>query len=196
MSIDYCCPNCSNPLPSAAQNCTACGALFAEGTSWKPLPKPSENIEVVNQPVTAWDLIFAASGIALLVETFVRGTPLQQAVATSPMFVAFAKLLLPEVVLLLLLCLTYVPLSLLIWLLFRYFKVMDRVPFKYRGRKMFALGVALVLFFFAERVVFIDIFPASRSHIGYKLAAYAMVTGFVLLFVAFIRLCVGYVKGR
>ena len=191
MSLQYQCPNCSAALLPAAQSCTSCGASFVEGSAWKPLTK----LEAEHPPVAATNLAFAALGIALLVATFFPlGAQVLQA-TTGGMYGPLFKPLSPALFILLSYASNYLPLAVLAWLLLRYFNVMERVPKKYRGGKLFGFGVTLILFYSAARVLAATVPGGGAGYAVASLSPFILFPALTLLVIAVIRLCVGYGRG-
>lgn len=191
MSVQYQCPNCSAPVSPADANCAVCNASFAEGSAWKPVTK----LELEFPPVTAMNLAFTALGVALLVATFFPiGSRLLQA-ATGGMYGPVFKPFSPAVYVLLSYIANYVPLAALAWVLFRQFKIVDRVPYKYRGGKLFGVSVGLILFYLAARVLAATVPGGGAGFAVASLSPIILYPALALLIVAVIRLSIGYGKG-
>jgi hypothetical protein len=191
MSDQYYCPNCNATVLSMAQDCSNCGASFAQGSAWKPWTKA----ETGPPPATTLNLVFAALGIALLVATFFPiGARVLQA-TTGGMYGPVFKPFSPALFLLLSYISNYLPLAILVWLLLRYFKVMERVPQKYRGGTLFGLGVSLILLYSAARVLAATVPGGGAGFAVASLSPIVVFPALLLLLIAVIRLCVGYGKG-
>lgn len=191
MSIQHYCPNCNAAVLSTAQDCTSCKASFSDGSTWKPVT----NVQAEHPPATGLNLALAALGIALLVATFFPlGTYVLQAVAGGmygPTFKPYS----PALFIFLSYTANYLPLALLAWLLLRYFKVMQRVPYQYRGSKLFGFGVFLILFYSAVRVLAAMVPGGGAGFVVASLSPFIVLPALALLVIAVIRLCVGYGKG-
>lgn len=132
----------------------------------------------------------------MLVATFFPiGARVLQA-TTGGMYGPIFKPLSPALFILLSYIANYLPLAALAWLLLRHFKVMDRVPYKYRGAKLFGFGVALILFYSGARVLAATIPGGGAGFAVASLSPIIVVPALVLLVIAVVRLCVGYGKGE
>ena len=131
----------------------------------------------------------------MLVATFFPiGARVLQA-TTGGMYGPLFKPLSPASFILLSYVSNYVPLAVLAWLLLRHFKVMEHVPYKYRGGKLFGFGVALILCYSAARVLAATVPGGGAGYAVASLSPFIVLPALALLVIAVIRLCVGYGKG-
>ena len=162
-----------------------------EGSAWRPLTR----FEAEHPPATALNLAVAALGIAFLAATFFPiGAQVLHA-TTGGMYGPVFKPFSPAIFILLSYAANYLPLAVLAWLLLRRFKVMDRAPCKYRGRRLFGFGVALVLIYSAARIVAATVPGGGAGFAVASLSPFILFPALGLLVVAIVRLCVGYGKG-
>jgi hypothetical protein len=185
------CPNCNAATAPTANNCGSCGASFAEGSAWKPLT----TLEATHPPVTATNLILVAMGISFLIATFFPiGSYILQK-ATGGVYGSGGRLFSFAQFLLLSYISNYLPLTLLVALLLHYFKVIQRVPYKYRGSSLFGLGVILILAYAAARVLAVTRPNDGAAGVLISISTFVFFPAIVVLIVAVLRLCVGYGKG-
>ena len=191
MSSQYQCPNCNAEILPTAQSCATCGASFVEGSAWKPITK----FEAEQQPATTLNLALAVLGIAFLVATFFPiGARVLQS-ATGGMYGPSFKPFSPAIFILLSAIANYLPPAFVAWLLLRHFKVMDRVPCKYRGGTLFGFGVTLVVIYLVARILAALVPGGGASFALVSLSPFILVPALGLLIVAVVQLCVGYGKG-
>jgi hypothetical protein len=191
MSDQYYCPNCNATVLSAARDCSNCGATFAEGSAWKPWTKA----EAGPPPATTMNLMFAGLGIAMLVATFFPIGARVLLATTGGMYGPIFKPFSPAMFLLVSFVSNYLPLAILACVMLHYFKVMERVPQKYRGGTLFGLGVSLILLYSAARVLAAAVPGGGAGFAVASLSPIIVLPALLLLLIAVIRLCVGYGKG-
>ena len=191
MPRPYHCPNSKTQISPTAESCPSCQASFGEGSVWTPETEPSRD----TRPAGAASVVFAAVGISLLLATFFpMGSRVLQGV-TDGMYGPVFKPYSPALFILLSYVSNYLPLCAVAWFLLRHFRVMHRVPPKYRSVGLYSTGVALILFYSTARVLAATVPGGGAGFAVASLSPFILLPALVLLVVAVIRLCIGYGKG-
>ena len=151
-------------------------------------------IEKPTQTSTETAVALAAVGIAALCATvFPLGSRLLMT-ATGGMYGPFFKRFSPAVFIATSFVVNYLPLVLVAWFLLKYFKVMERVQSEYRGTRPFAIGVVLLGFYIAARVIAATVPGGGAGFVVASFSPFVVVPALVFLAFGAVRLIYGLGK--
>jgi hypothetical protein len=189
MSEKYHCPNCRASLEASALACPSCGASFEAGAAWRPQTPTQAASPGRTSPV------LTAFGIAALCATvFPLGSRLLTATVGGmygPVFKPYSPALFLAVSYLV----NYVPLAVVVWLLLRRFHVLERVPSRYRGGRLFTIGVTLLVLYLAARVFAATVPGGGAGFMVASFSPFVVMPALILLAVGAVRLTYGLGRG-
>jgi hypothetical protein len=192
MPTEYQCPNCSAVIMPTALECIACRASFAEGSAWKPLTKEEGD----SPPATAVDKTVAAIGIGLLAAIFFPVGSWVLHASTGGMYGSTFRTFSPALFIGLSYTATYLPPAIMAWVLLQHFKVMDRIPHRYRSTKLFGFGITLVLLYSVARALAATVPGGGAGFAVASFAPFILSPALASLVVAVMRLSFGFAKGQ
>jgi hypothetical protein len=190
MTQRFHCPICKATVALAAPSCSKCKVPFGESSVFKP----EATIEVENPPASAFDVVLISVGLALLITTvFPIGARILQS-TSGGMYGSIFKSFSPALYFLLSYMSNIVPFSIIVWLLLRYFKILERVHYKYRSTTLFAISTALILIYSLVRALAATVPGGGAGFVVASFSPFVLLPALVLLIIASVRLCIGYRK--